>query len=447
MATRIDRRSLLRGLGAGVALPLLEAMTPATPLRAASPESARRMAFIFVPNGVNVADWFPQRTGYDFDFPPTLRPLAPFKHDVLVLSGLTHDKGRANGDGPGDHARSASVFLTGCQPRKTSGAGIRVGVSVDQVAARKAGHRTPLPSLELGCEPGRSSGNCDSGYSCAYSSSISWSSPSTPLGKEVNPRNVFERLFGQAGKPSEQSKRQQVQHALRKSILDFVAEDAGRLRKKLGQADRRKLDEYLDGVRSIEQRIERSEQEAKRITGMPIARPDGVPHDYAEHIRLMCDMMIVAFQTDQTRIATFMMANAGSNRNYRMIGVPDGHHNLSHHGNNREKLAKIAKINRFHVEQFAYLLGRLRSIREGDGTLLDHCMILYGSGLNDGNRHNNENLPLVLAGRGGGTIRTGRHLQVPVETPVTNLFLAMLERFGTPVPWLGDSTGTLSGLA
>ena len=445
MKSRISRRRLLRGLGAGVALPLLESMVPSTPLRAAAPAGPKRMAFLFVPNGVNVANWFPKRTGYDFDFPPILEPLAPFKHDLLVLSGLTHDKGRANGDGPGDHARSASVFLTGAQPRKTSGSGIRSGISVDQVAARQAGGQTMLPSLELGCEPGRSSGNCDSGYSCAYSSSISWSDPSTPLGKEVNPRNVFERLFGQSDKPREVRERQHLQQTLRKSILDFVSEDARRLRRSVSRNDQRKLDQYLDGVRAIEQRMERADQES--IRRAPMARPGGIPPEYAKHVQLMCDLMVVAFQTDLTRISTFMLANAGSNRSYRMIGVPDGHHSLSHHGNNEQKLAKIAKINRFHVEQFAYLIGRLRSIREGDGTLLDQCMIVYGSGLNDGNRHNNENLPMVMAGRGGGTIRTGRHLAVPVETPVTNLFLAMLERFGTPVPWLGDSTGILAGLS
>ena len=443
MTTRFSRRTVLRGLGAAMALPALEIMRP---LQASTTVSPLRMAFLFVPNGVNVEQWFPRQTGFAYDFPPTLQPLVPFQDDLLVISGLTHNSGRANGDGPGDHARCASVFLTGSQPRKTSGAGIRVGVSVDQIAAKKLGAQTPLPSLELGCEPGRSSGNCDSGYSCAYSSSISWSTPSTPLGKEINPRLVFERLFSKGANSREATQRRGVQRELEKSILDFVADDARRLRKQLGSTDQKKLDEYLDGVRSIEQRMTKMEQRTERQPGGERVKPAGIPGDYREHLRVMSDMMVIAFQTDLTRISTFMFANAGSNRSYRMIDVPEGHHSLSHHGNNADKLAKIARINRFHVEQFAYLLGRLRSIPEGDGTLLDHCMIVYGSGIHDGNRHNNENLPIVLAGRGKGTIDPGRHLQVPNETPMTNLYLSMLDRAGVSIDWMGDSTGRVTGL-
>ncbi len=440
----ISRRTVLRGLGAALALPSLEAMRAA---RGAASAPPLRMAFLFVPNGVNVEHWFPRRTGFAFDLPQTLQPLARFQDDILVISGLTHNGGRANGDGPGDHARCASVFLTGTQPRKTSGAGIRVGVSVDQIAAKHKGSRTPLPSLELGCEPGRSSGNCDSGYSCAYSSSISWATPSTPLGKEVNPRLVFERLFSQGTGSSERRQRRGLQAEFQKSILDFVAEDARRLGRRLGPADRRKLDEYLEGVRTVEQRIAKLEERTVEEQGAAaLAKPQGIPSDYGEHLRLMADMMVTAFQSDLTRIATFMFANAGSNRSYQMVGVPEGHHSLSHHGNNSAKLAKIAQINRFHVQQFAYLLERLRAIPEGDGTLLDHCMIVYGSGIHDGNRHNNENLPIILAGRANGTIDTGRHLRVPRETPMTNLFLSMLDRFGVSIDWMGDSTGRLSGL-
>ncbi len=444
MSYRIDRRTMLRGMGAALALPALEAMLPA---HAAAMEAPLRMAFLFVPNGVNVNEWFPKRTGFAFELPPILQPLEKFQDEILVISGLTHHAGRPNGDGPGDHARCASVFLTGTQPRKTSGAGIRVGVSVDQIAARHKGQETPLPSLELGCEPGRASGNCDSGYSCAYSSSISWSTPSTPLGKEVNPKLVFERLFSQGTRPSERRQRRGLQAVYQKSILDFVAEDARRLSRQLGGPDRRKLDEYLAGVRTVEQRISKLEQRTKEELGpQALAKPQGIPSDYREHLRVMTDLLVTAFQSDLTRIATFMFANAGSNRSYRMVDVPEGHHSLSHHGNNAEKLAKIARINRFHVEQFAYLLDRLRSIPEGDGTLLDHCMIVYGSGIHDGNRHNNENLPIVLAGRGNGTIDPGRHLVVPPETPMTNLFLSMLDRFGVSIDWMGDSTGRLTGL-
>jgi hypothetical protein len=402
------------------------------------------MAFIFVPNGVHVPDWVPEQTGFGYRLPYILEPLAKVRDDMLVLSGLTHDKGRANGDGPGDHARSASVFLTGAQPRKTDGSNIRSGVSVDQYAAQALGSATRFPSLELGCEAGRSAGNCDSGYSCAYSSNISWAGEASPVGKEVNPRLVFERLFSSGSNGDDVRRRERT--ALRRSVLDFVSEDARKLQDKLGRNDHRKLDEYLSGVREIERRIEHSELETKRFDPAELEVPEGVPQEYATHIRLMCDMMVMAFQTDSTRIATMMFANAGSNRNYRHINIPDGHHDLSHHGGDPKKHAKIRDINRFHVAQLAYFLERLKSIPEGTGTMLDNCMIVYGSGLSDGNRHNNENLPVLLAGRGGGSVDTGRHVQYPFETPLCNLFMAMLDRFGAPAPFIGDSTGRLPGL-
>ena len=336
------------------------------------------------------------------------------------------------------------MFLTGAQPRKTAGANIRSGISVDQAAAQRIGTATKFPSLELGCEQGRGAGNCDSGYSCAYSSNISWSSETSPVGKETNPRLVFQRLFAdrsQAGHDEQTARRE----ALRKSVLDFVTDDAKRLQKRLGNRDLEKLDEYLTGLREIERRIELAETDA---TDGPLdyKLPAGVPREYREHIRLMCDMMVLAFQTDSTRIATFMLANAGSNRSYRDIGVPDGHHDLSHHGGDRKKHEKIRKINRFHVEQLSYFLERLKSINEGDGTLLDNCMVLYGSALSDGNRHNNENLPILLAGGGNGTIDTGRHVRYEEETPLCNLFLSLLERMGAPTEFIGDSTGVLRGL-
>jgi hypothetical protein len=441
---------VLKGLGASVALPLLDAMEPAgvlaAPVIGDVSEHPRRMAFIFVPNGAHMPDWTPATDGYGFQLPFILEPLKDVQDDVLVLSGLTHDKGRANGDGAGDHARSASVFLTGAQPRKTSGSNIRSGVSVDQVAARKIGGATRFASLELGCEQGRDAGNCDSGYSCAYSSNISWASASSPVGKEINPRLVFERLFSN-GNQSEADEARGRRDLFRQSILDFVRDDARRLKSRLGRTDQRKLDEYLTGVREIERRLERtgaSESVADESTENPI--PAGIPEGYQKHIRLMCDMLVLAFQGDLTRISTFMFANAGSNRNYRMIEVPDGHHDLSHHGGDARKQAKIRQINRFHVTQLAYLLQRLKSVPEGEGTLLDNCMLVYGSGLSDGNRHNNENLPVVFAGGGGGTITTGRHVRCQEETPMTNLFLSMLDRVGAPTEFLGDSTGRLSGL-
>lgn len=443
---QISRRTMLRGVGATLALPLLDVMSPtlANAATAVAPgtQVPRRLAFFFVPNGVNLEHWTPQRDGYGYDLPFILEPLQRVKHDVSVLSGLTHDKGRANGDGAGDHARSASTFLTGCQPRKTSAGNIRVGVSVDQVAARQIGHATRFPSLELGCDRTRDSGNCDSGYSCAYSHNISWSSPSTPVAKEIEPRLVFERLFGGQTSESEREASRERQ-ARRRSILDYVSQDARQLQRRVSQADQRKLGEYLESVRQIERRVERHDRVIADVALDPQTLPEGIPGEYAEHVNLMMDMMVLAFQTDQTRISTCMMASAGSNRSYREIDVPDGHHDLSHHGGNAEKLDKIRRINRYHMERFAYFLERLKSIPEGDGSLLDHCMIVYGSGISDGNRHNNENLPVLLAGHGGGSLDAGRHIRYAEETPMANLFLSLLDRVGASVPYLGDSTGRL----
>ncbi len=444
----LSRRTVLRGLGVAMGLPAFETLRPqltfaATPV--ADSSTPKRMAAIFVPNGVHLPDWTPKRAGFGFDLPYILEPLAGVRDDMMVLSGLTHDKGRANGDGPGDHARSASVFLTGAQPRKTDGANIRVGVSVDQMAANVIGKQTRLASLELGCEAGRGAGNCDSGYSCAYSSNIAWASESTPVGKEVNPRLAFERMFvGSKDHQSHAARQQRI--ALRKSILDYVADDARSLQKQLGRSDQQKLEEYLSGVRQVERQIEHSERESQRNVA-PMEVPAGIPPEYVDHLRLMLDMMVLAFQTDATRVATMMFANAASNRNYRHIGVPDGHHDLSHHGGDPVKHDKIRQINRFHTTQLAYFLERLKSIPEGEGTLLDNCMILYGSGLSDGDKHNNEDLPIILAGRGGGSLTPGRHLVFPHETPMCNLFMTMLGNLGVSVPYIGDSTGRLPGLS
>ena len=438
--SRLSRRTVLRGLGVSLALPWMESTAPKAAAAAAT--TPNRMAFIFVPNGVHLPDWTPQLEGYGYDLPYILSPLAPVQDDVLVISGLTHDKGRANGDGPGDHARSASVFLTGAQPRKEGD--LRSGISVDQVAAQAAGHATRFPSIELGIEPGRSAGNCDSGYSCAYSSNIAWSSESTPVSKEINPRVVFQRLFGD-GTPVNADQNALRREALRQSILDYVAEDAKRLQSKLGRNDQRKLDEYLDGVRDVEKRMERKDDDIDVSEDVDYPVPEGTPKDYGEHIRLMCDMMVLAFQTDRTRIATFMFADAGSNRSYRHIGVGEGHHNLSHHGGDANKHDKLRKINQFHVAQLSYLLQKLKSTPDGQqGSLLDHTSVCYGSAISDGDRHNNENLPILLAG--GNQIDSGRHVRVAPETPMCNLFMSMLDRFGTPVDFIGDSTGRISEL-
>jgi hypothetical protein len=431
-------------MGAMVALPWLEAMMPRTLLSAAAPATApRRMAFLYVPNGIDMANWTPAAEGALTTLPATLQPLAPFQKDLLVLSGLTLDKARPNGDGPGDHARAMASFLTGRQARKTHGADIRLGVSVDQLAAEKIGKATRFASLEIGCEGGKSSGNCDSGYSCAYSANLAWRTESSPVAKETNPRQVFERLFAAPGKGDDKAvRRERYKH----SILDFVGEDARQLKNKLGSTDQHKLDEYLTGVRAIEQRLVRVEKTPDLAAPSGAARPTGIPKDYREHLRLMADMLVLAFQADLTRIGTFVFANDGSNRSYRDYGVSEGHHDMSHHGRSKDKMAKVQKINQFHIEQVAYLLGKLKAVKEGNGTLLDSCMIVYGSGISDGDRHNHDNLPILLAGNGGGTLKMGRHIRYPKETPLMNLYLNMLDRMGVHVDSFGDSKGRLTGL-
>lgn len=442
----LPRRTFLRGLGTALALPALEIMQPLVAAAGPSPgpgRPPRRLAFIYIPNGANMADWTPAAEGRNFQLPYILEPLQPFQQDLLVLTGLTHDKARPNGDGAGDHARASATFLTACQARKTDGADIRVGVSADQVAAARVAGQTRFASLELGCDRSKLSGNCDSGYSCAYSFNIAWKTPTTPLPPETDPRLVFERLFA-SGSPEENAEARARRQRHERSVLDFVLEDARRLQGHLGATDRRKLDEYLTAVRELEQRIEHAE---KFQAVLPAAdKPTGVPPGYEEHLRLMFDLLVLAFQTDSTRIATFILAHDGSNRPYPFLGVRDGHHDLSHHGNDPEKKKKIARINRFHVEQFARFLGRLQATREGDGTLLDQCMIVYGGAISDGNRHNHDDLPVLLAGRGGGSLETGRHVRYPRNTPMANLYLSLLDRFGTPVERLGDSTGPLAQL-
>jgi hypothetical protein len=440
----ISRRSALRGLGVTIALPLLEAMRP-RPARGAAPQPPVRLAFVYAPNGKHMPDWTPKAEGAGFELPVTLAPLQAVKDDVLVLSGLAQRKACGNGDGPGDHARAMATFLTGCQARKTGGADLRVGVSVDQVAAARVGRHTRFPSLEVGCEGGRDGGGCDHGYSCAYQTNLSWRTASTPAAKEVDPRLVFERLFGgrvRGGADADRARRERG----RRSVLDFVAEDARHLQGRLGAADRRKLDEYLTGVRELEQRIERAQPVAE-VGQAHMARPTGVPQNFQEHARLLGDLIALAFRADLTRVVTFVLGNDGSNRSYSEVGVPDGHHDLSHHGRDPAKYAKLKAINRFHVVQFAYLLERLKAAPEGGGTLLDACLVVYGSGISDGDRHNHDDLPILLAGRGGGTIHPGRHVRYPGGTPLNNLYLSLLERMGVPVPTFGDSTGRLGALS
>jgi len=450
MSQSIDRRMVLRGFGTALSLPLLEAMIPLTALAQSGNKTKHpvRMAFVFVPNGINMDHWTPKAEGKLSDeLPSVLAPLADLRANVNLLTGLSQRNAFALGDGAGDHARSAAAWLTGCHPRKTSGANIQAGISFDQLMANHIGDKTRFSSIELGCERGGLAGDCDSGYSCAYSNSISWRSPNTPVAKEVDPRLVFERLF-QNGDPNETPVAREARIAENKSILDFVLVDAKSLHNKLGVTDRMKLDEYMTGVREIERRLtvaEKGSQQAgltSKLSGMP----SGIPADYAEHVRLLGDMMVLAFQTDITRVGTFMFANEGSNRSYKMIGVNDGHHELSHHQRNAEKLESIRKINQFHVDNLAYMLRKMRDVREGDRTLLDNTMVVYGGGIGDGDRHNHDDLPILVAGGAGTGIKSGRHIRYKNNTPMTNLFLTMADKAGVPVESIGDSSGRLEQL-
>jgi hypothetical protein len=434
----------LRGLGAALAVPFMESALPRSAWASAANASKPplRMAFLFIPNGAHMPDWTPAKEGADFVLPKTLEPLAAVRQKIQVLSGLTHAQGWALGDGAGDHARSAATFLTGVHPVKTDGKGIQAGISVDQVAAEQLGKTTRFASLELGIEEGRLAGGCDSGYSCAYSNNISWRSPTAPAGKEVNPRQLFDRMFG-GGSIDDRNQSRAKRDLERKSILDLVQQDARGLRRSLAKNDVQKLDQYLEGVREIEKRIDAPADEL--YVDDQMTRPRGVPNVYDKHSRLMGDLLAVALQTDMTRVASWMFANEGSDRSYQMIEVAEGHHSLSHHQGDVEKQTKIAKINRYHMEQFAHFLGRLEAVREADGTtLLDNTMIVYGSGLGDGNRHNHDDLPIILAGGASAGLIGGRHLKYEIGTPLMNLYLKMLHAAEVKVDAVGDSTGPLA---
>ncbi|MDP7016951.1 MAG: DUF1552 domain-containing protein [Pirellulaceae bacterium] len=438
-STTLPRRTFLRGLGAAMSLPMLDAMIPAASAADGSTAPVR-MAFVFFPNGAIMPNWKPAGKNEDWSLSRTLEPLKAHKDRVTVFTGLTQHWGRANGDGAGDHARCAGSFLTGAHLVKTAGADIKVGVSVDQAAAQLIGRQTRLPSIELGIERGRNSGNCDSGYSCAYSANVSWKTASTPMAKEVNPKLAFERLFGAADAAQGRAERD----LYRKSILDLVAEDAALLRKRLGKKDQRKLDEYFNSVRELEQQIDRAATKQAEVPDYEV--PAGIPRDLKDHIRLMYEIMTLAFQTDTTRISSFMLANAGSNRSYPMVGVKGGHHSLSHHRNDKQKVEDITNIDTFLAAQFAHFLDKLASVREGERTLLDNSLILYGSAIADANRHTHHDLPIVLAGSGGGQIKTDRLRSYPDNTPLNNLFVSMCRMSGAKLDKLGDSTGPLTGL-
>ena len=448
---RLPRRAVFRGLGATVALPFLDAMVPAfahaAQVRAASPT---RMAFVYVPNGIIMDHWTPGNAAVTGPLPQALprilQPVAAFRDQFSILSGLTHNGGRALGDGPGDHARAGASYLTGVHPKKTSGADIQAGVSIDQVAAERLGSQTRLPSLELGCDEGLFGGNCDSGYSCSYSNTISWRTPSAPMPQETSPRAVFERLFGGADVERDPVRRARVARYDR-SVLDLVLDDARALQQTLGATDQGKLDDYLFSVRDIEKRIIQAESAAD-VAEPEMPRPRaGVPESFVEHARLMFDLMAVAFQADLTRVITFMVGLELGNRVYSEAGISEAHHGLTHHRGDEDKIEKVTQLNRFHVEQFANLLGRLATTADGDGSLLDHSMVVYGGGISDGNRHLHHDLPTLLAGRAGGRMRPGRHISYEPETPMANLFITMLDHLGVATDTVGDSTGGVEYLA
>jgi hypothetical protein len=428
-----------------VALPMLNSLLPAGARGANGRAFAapKRLAWVYVPNGANMEDWTPATTGAAYELPEILQPLERHKNNFSVLSGLANHQGDELGDGGGAHARASASFLTGVHPRKTAGADIRTGISCDQIAARQLGDQTRLPSIELSCDGGQRAGSCDSGYSCIYQFNLSWKSETQPMIPEVNPRAAFERLFGN-GDPAASLEASSRRSLYRKSLLDYVLDDATRLAKRLDTGDRNKLDEYLTAVRDLERRI-------ARAADFPLPNVPGnaqVPEmfeTYEQQMQLMYEVMALAFQTDSTRIATFIVAHDGSNRPYPTIGIRDGHHDLSHHRNDAEKKKKLARINRYHVTQFSRFLDHLKSIKEGDGTLLDNCVIQYGSALSNGNAHNPENLPILLAG-GGGKLTTGRHIRVDERTPMTNLYRSMLASAGVRSEKIGDSTGKLDAI-
>ncbi len=436
----LPRRTFLQGVGATIALPYLDAMTPAF---AAAEKPVTRAAFVYTANGIIMNDWTPAETGSNFAISKTLKPIETFRDQTVVVSGLAHRNGEALGDGPGDHARAGASWLTGAHPKKTQGADIRNGQSIDQLLAQQIGQTTPLPSLEIGLQDVRMVGGCDSGYSCAYSNTISWSSPTTPLPYETNPRRVFERLFGDGDTTDPEARAIQLRQ--NRSLLDFVLQDTQRLAPKLGASDRSKLSDYLDSVREVERRIQNVEQ--REGAALPtLDRPEGIPPSFEDHVKIMSDLIAIAFQADLTRVVTFMYSREGGNRAYPSIGVPDAHHGLSHHQNDPVRKARLQQIDQYHVEMFSYLLGKLRDSQDDTGSLLDNSLVLFGSSLSDSNAHLHDNLPTVLVGGGSGKLKGGKHLRVPDGSPMTNMLLSIADGLDVPLEEFGDSTGHLPGL-
>jgi hypothetical protein len=451
----LNRRQFLRGLGACVALPMFEsALRPVAsaatgPLAGGmglTPSGAPlRMAFVYFPNGAHQNYWWPTGEGADFKLGRTMQPLAPLQKSIQVLGGLDHKNATAGNDGAGDHARANATFLTGARARKTDSTDIEVGISVDQVAAQKMGHLTRFSSLELSCDSVRKAGRCDSGYSCAYQYNLSWASPSVPMAPEPNPRLVFERLFG-AGRHGERNENFRQRQATQKSLLDFIMDDARSLQSKLGRTDREKLDEYLTGIRGIEERIQRAESFGK-LPDPAVDTPAGIPANYGEHMDIMYDLLAMAFETDSTRVATLLLAGDGTNRAYPQIGIPEGHHYCSHHRNDHDLMEKIGAIDLYYMQHFARFLQKLEEKKDVDGrSVLHNSMIVYGCGNSDGNRHTHTNLPIVMAGAAGGTMTPGRYTNLG-GLPMSNVFLSMTDRMGIQgVERIGDSSGRVTAV-
>ena len=443
----LPRRMFLRGVGATLALPLLDGMVPAfAAVRNTAARPVQRLFIGYVPNGMIMDKWTPVTDGAGFALPVTLEPLAPFKDRLLVLSGLSSRPAMPlPGEGTGDHVRAAASFLTGVHPKKTEGPDIRGGVSMDQIAATELGKDTQLTSLELALDPNELIGACEAGWSCAYANTLSWRTATTPLPMENQPRAVFERLFGDTDDTTPQARLARIRED--RSILDSLVQEVDSFQQALGPTDRAKVTQYLDAIRDIERRIQLAEAQSDRELPAMERPSGGIPDTFAEHARLMFDLQVLAFQTDLTRVITFMMSREVSPRTYPELGIPDPHHGLSHHQNNPVQMDKLATLNRHHIEQLAYFMDRLENTPDGDGTLLDHMTLMYGCGISDGNRHLHTNLPVLLAGGAAGRLEGGRHLRYAEGTPLTNLQLTLLDLLGVPIDTLGDSTGTLDRLS
>jgi len=443
----IPRRTFLRGMGATVALPLLDGMVPAfaSSAESAAVQSPMRLGIVYVPNGIVMDNWTPAAEGAAFELTPILQPLAPFRDRLVVLSGLSSMQARSlAGEAGGAHARASAAYLTGVHAKQSEGSDMRLGVSMDQIAAQTLGEETQLASLELAMDSTEVAGACDGNFACSYSNTLSWRTPTQPVPMENNPRTVFARLFGDGGTADPRERLTRIRRD--RSILDSVMGDVSRLLTGVGPSDHAKLDEYLDSVRDVERRIQRASEQASRE--MPaVEQPFGIPDTYTEHVKLMFDLQVLAYQSDMTRVITFMMGREQSYRAYPELGIPDPHHPLTHHQGDTSKIAKVLQINKFHANMFAYFLEKLRATRDGDGSLLDQMVMVYGGGISDGNKHEYDDLPTLLVGGGAGQIKGGRHLRYPDRTPITNLYLTMLTMINIPVEKLGDSTEGLELLS